>query len=219
MRSVDQADVRWFDQHLAPDFMNTNPDGKLIDRAAFLAQIGRGSPVKDIREHNVKIRLLGDFAIIHARTSYTRPDGFDGGRLVHRRLAVAAGRLALRLRPRQPFLTRHRVHAYRRCRWRRRRMAVVFACFLRAVFAWGFGFYAHGIYLVELQKARGWSTGLISSIVTGHYVLGALLLPRIAGRSAASGRARCSSAGWRDGVRCCCCPRSRRRGSSPCSTP
>ena len=48
------------------------------------------------------------------------------------------------------------------------------------MFAWGFGFYAHGIYLVELQKARGWSTGLISSIVTGHYVLGALLLPRIA---------------------------------------
>lgn len=57
---------------------------------------------------------------------------------------------------------------------------VVFACFLSAVFAWGFGFYAHGIYLVELQKAHGWSTGLISSIVTGHYVLGALLLPRIA---------------------------------------
>lgn len=57
---------------------------------------------------------------------------------------------------------------------------VVLACFLSAVFAWGFGFYAHGIYLVELQKARGWSTGLISSIVTGHYVLGALLLPRIA---------------------------------------
>ena len=57
---------------------------------------------------------------------------------------------------------------------------VVFACFLSAVFAWGFGFYAHGIYLVELRKAHGWSTGLISSIVTGHYVLGALLLPRIA---------------------------------------
>jgi MFS family permease len=57
---------------------------------------------------------------------------------------------------------------------------VVFACFMSAVFAWGFGFYAHGIYLVELQQAHGWSTGLISSIVTGHYVLGALLLPRIA---------------------------------------
>lgn len=57
---------------------------------------------------------------------------------------------------------------------------VVLACFLAAVFAWGFGFYAHGIYLVELRAAHGWSTGLISSVVTGHYVLGALLLPRIA---------------------------------------
>ena len=57
---------------------------------------------------------------------------------------------------------------------------VVFACFMSALFAWGFGFYAHGIYLVELRAAHGWSTGLISSIVTAHYVLGALLLPRIA---------------------------------------
>ncbi|WP_422003307.1 MFS transporter [Reyranella sp.] len=57
---------------------------------------------------------------------------------------------------------------------------VVLACFLSAIFAWGFGFYAHGIYLVELRREHGWSTGLISSIVTGHYVLGALLLPHIA---------------------------------------
>lgn len=51
---------------------------------------------------------------------------------------------------------------------------------MTALFAWGFGFYAHGIYLVELRGAHGWSTSLISSIVTAHYVLGALLLPRIA---------------------------------------
>ena len=78
VRSVEEADVAWFDAHLASDFMNTNPDGSLIDRAAFLAQIGRGSPVKEIREHDVKIRLLGDFAIIHARTSYRKPDGTMG---------------------------------------------------------------------------------------------------------------------------------------------
>ena len=78
VRSVDEADVRWFDQHLAADFMNTNPDGTVIDRAAFLAQIGRGSPLKDIREHDVTIRLFGDFAVIKARTSYQKPDGSDG---------------------------------------------------------------------------------------------------------------------------------------------
>lgn len=78
IRSVEEADVAWFDRHLAADFMNSNPDGTLIDRAAFLAQIGRGSAVKEIREHDVKIRLLGEFAIIHARTTYRKPDGSMG---------------------------------------------------------------------------------------------------------------------------------------------
>ena len=78
VRSVDQADVTWFDRHLADDFLNTNPDGTRLDRTAFLAQIGRGSVVKNIREHDVNVRLLGSFAIIHARTSYTKPDGSTG---------------------------------------------------------------------------------------------------------------------------------------------
>ena len=75
VRAVDEADVAWFDANLASDFCNTNPDGSFLARAAFLEQIGRGSSVKDIREHDVKIRLLGDYAVIHARTSYRKPDG------------------------------------------------------------------------------------------------------------------------------------------------
>lgn len=78
VRAVDEADVAWFDANLTPDFRNTNPDGTLIDRSAFLVQIGRGSTVRDIREHDVIIRVLGDFAIIHARTSYLKPDGSEG---------------------------------------------------------------------------------------------------------------------------------------------
>ncbi|HJZ32435.1 MAG TPA: nuclear transport factor 2 family protein [Hyphomicrobiaceae bacterium] len=78
VRAVDEADVAWFEANLATDFFNTNPDGSLVDRNAFLAQIGRGSSVKNIRPHDVVIRLFGDFAIIHARTSYQRPDGAEG---------------------------------------------------------------------------------------------------------------------------------------------
>jgi ketosteroid isomerase-like protein len=78
VRSVDEADVAWFDANLAADFFNTNPDGTFIDRKAFLAQIGRGSSVKNIREHDVIIRILGDFAIIHGRTSYQKADGTQG---------------------------------------------------------------------------------------------------------------------------------------------
>ena len=78
VRSVDEADVAWFDANLAADFLNTNPDGSVVDRAAFLAQIAKGSTVKDIREHDVVIRIFETHAIIHARTSYVKPDGQNG---------------------------------------------------------------------------------------------------------------------------------------------
>jgi len=78
VRAVDQADAGWFDRHLTPDFLNTNPDGSLVDRAAFLAQIARGAGVSDIKEHDVHIRILGDVAIIHARTTYRLRQGTEG---------------------------------------------------------------------------------------------------------------------------------------------
>jgi ketosteroid isomerase-like protein len=78
VRAVEQSDVRWFDEHLAEDFLNSNPDGTLVDRAGFLAQIAKKSPVTNIKETDVRIVLRGEFAFIHARMTYTRPDGSPG---------------------------------------------------------------------------------------------------------------------------------------------
>ena len=78
IRSVSEADVRWFDANLAADFVNTNPDCSLVDRAGFLAQIGRGSTVKDLGIEGVLIRVLGDVALIHARTTYIKANGQPG---------------------------------------------------------------------------------------------------------------------------------------------
>ena len=78
VRSVEESDVRWFDEHLAADFLNSNPDGTLIDRAGFLAQIAKKSAVSNIRESDVRIVLRGDFAFIHARTIYVKGDGSPG---------------------------------------------------------------------------------------------------------------------------------------------
>ena len=72
---VQNSDVRWFDEHLSDDFLNTNPDGTLVDRAGFLAQIARPQAIKGLEPREVTIRLFGDIAIIHARTVYTKPDG------------------------------------------------------------------------------------------------------------------------------------------------
>ena len=78
VRSVDESDVGWFERHLAPDFMNSNPDGSLVDRNGFLAQIARAAGVSNIKAHDVLIRIIGDLAIIHARTSYKNRAGSEG---------------------------------------------------------------------------------------------------------------------------------------------
>ena len=78
IRSVQESDVRWFDEHLAPDFLNTNPDGSLVDRAAFLKQIAPPCPVAHLAIEDVRIRFFGDVAVIHARTTYKKGDGQPG---------------------------------------------------------------------------------------------------------------------------------------------
>lgn len=52
----------------------------------------------------------------------------------------------------------------------------VFACFLLALAAWGFGFYGHAVYLAELRKLYGWPTSLISTATTIYYLLGGVIV-------------------------------------------
>ena len=78
IHSVQHADVARFDQILAPEFYCSNPDGTLVDRAAFLRQTSQPVHIRDLAAHEVVVRLIGDVAIIHARTSYTLPDGRPG---------------------------------------------------------------------------------------------------------------------------------------------
>src|SRR5262245_10627363 len=76
--SVQHGDVRRFDQILADDFLCSNPDGTLVDRAAFLKQTAQPVTISGLEAHDVNVRLMGDFAIIHAQTRYARPDGQPG---------------------------------------------------------------------------------------------------------------------------------------------
>lgn len=76
--SVQTSDVRRFDQMLAEDFLCSNPDGSLIDRAAFLAQTARAVTISNLEARDVVVRIMGDVAIIHARTTYTLADGRAG---------------------------------------------------------------------------------------------------------------------------------------------
>jgi ketosteroid isomerase-like protein len=78
IRSVQTSDVRRFDEMLADDFLCSNPDGSLVDRAGFLKQTALPVKISGLAAHDVNVRLLGDVAIIHARTTYTGPDGRPG---------------------------------------------------------------------------------------------------------------------------------------------
>jgi ketosteroid isomerase-like protein len=76
--SVQNGDVARFDQILAKDFYCSNPDGSLVDRAGFLVQTARPVAVSNLATHDVMIRIIGDVAIIHARTTYDLPGGGQG---------------------------------------------------------------------------------------------------------------------------------------------
>jgi ketosteroid isomerase-like protein len=78
IRSVQNGDVGRFEQILAADFRCSNPDGSLVDRSGFLAQTARPVTISNLAAHDVEIRMFGDIAIIHARTSYTMADGRPG---------------------------------------------------------------------------------------------------------------------------------------------
>jgi ketosteroid isomerase-like protein len=78
IRSVQTSDVRRFEEILADDFLCSNPDGSLVDRKNFLKQTAVPVKISGLEARDVNVRLIGDFAIIHARTTYVLPDGRPG---------------------------------------------------------------------------------------------------------------------------------------------
>ena len=67
---VKSRDVRRFDGILADDFLCSQPDGALVDKRTFLDQVARPSPFAELQVEDVRVRILGDIAIIHAATRY-----------------------------------------------------------------------------------------------------------------------------------------------------
>ncbi|MCA1586541.1 MAG: nuclear transport factor 2 family protein [Acidobacteria bacterium] len=78
IRSVQTADVERFREILADDFLCSLPDGSLIDRGRFLEQTAQPVTIANLEAHDVNVRVLGDMAIVHARTTFTAADGRPG---------------------------------------------------------------------------------------------------------------------------------------------
>jgi ketosteroid isomerase-like protein len=73
--SVQHGDVRRFEEILADDFLCSNPDGSLVDRSQFLEQTALPVTITGLAAEDVRVRMLGDVAIIHARTNYRTANG------------------------------------------------------------------------------------------------------------------------------------------------
>lgn len=56
---------------------------------------------------------------------------------------------------------------------------VLAAAFLLAVLGWGLGFYGPPIYLHAVGAARGWSLALVSTAVTTHFLVGAVVVANL----------------------------------------
>lgn len=78
IQSVKRSDVGRFREILADDFLCTLADGTMLDRDRFLEHAAAPYPLGTLQADDVNVRLMGDFAIVHARTTFTLPDGTPG---------------------------------------------------------------------------------------------------------------------------------------------
>jgi ketosteroid isomerase-like protein len=79
--SFRRADVSWYAAHLAPSYVVTSGNGSFDDRAAALTDFGVPYFEKNIASFpvdDVKIRIFGELAIIHAENDYQLKDGRRG---------------------------------------------------------------------------------------------------------------------------------------------
>ena len=53
----------------------TAASGSPVDRSAFLKQTAQPVTISGLEAHDVNVRIMGDVALIHARTTCAGPDG------------------------------------------------------------------------------------------------------------------------------------------------
>jgi hypothetical protein len=56
---------------------------------------------------------------------------------------------------------------------------IVGAAFVLATFGWGLGFYGPPIFLHAVRESRGWSLALVSTAVTVHFLIGAIVVANL----------------------------------------
>jgi ketosteroid isomerase-like protein len=72
IRAFVEADTAWYSAHLSDDFDCTLADGRRINKSEFLRGTAEGPGVTDVTYDEVDVRPLGEVALVHGVTHYTR---------------------------------------------------------------------------------------------------------------------------------------------------
>jgi len=72
------ADVDWYRDHLAEDFVCIESDGSVLNKMEFLRNTAKGPDVADYTLQEVHIRLYGCVGLVRATGLFTRRDGSSG---------------------------------------------------------------------------------------------------------------------------------------------
>src|SRR6187455_2050736 len=78
LESVKMGDVERFREILADDFLCSAADGSVLDKTQFIELTAGPRTLRYLGGTDIRIRLFGDVAIIHAATTYTTMEGREG---------------------------------------------------------------------------------------------------------------------------------------------
>ena len=72
------ADVEWYREHLADDFVVIESDGSVFDKTEFLTNTAKGPDVVDYQLQKVDVRIYGSVALVQATGLWTGKDESKG---------------------------------------------------------------------------------------------------------------------------------------------
>jgi ketosteroid isomerase-like protein len=73
-----KADVEWYREHLADEFVCIESDGSVLNKEQFLRNTVKGPDVTDYNLLEVEVRVYGDAALVRATGVWAREDGSMG---------------------------------------------------------------------------------------------------------------------------------------------
>jgi len=72
------ADVEWYREHLAEDFVVIESDGSVFNKAVFLTNTAKGPDVIEYKLQEVDVRIYGGVALVQATGLWTGKDESKG---------------------------------------------------------------------------------------------------------------------------------------------